>query len=124
MSIKRTGNDTSILLFPELDVSTYNRKATVGINDWRKKYGTKEDEIKNYINNLTSINNTTSETIADMIQTNLLKDIDSDVNTNRYDIIHTLNNIRTSYDDSGETQTPLPLHTLTDIEFDGTSEKL
>lgn len=122
MSIQRTANDTSILLFPELDVSTYNRKATVGINDWRKKYGTKANEIKNYINNLTSINNTTSETIADMIQTNLLNDIDSDANTNRYDIIHTLNNILTSFDDSGETQTTL--HTLTDIEFDGTSEKL
>ena len=57
-----------------------------------------------------------------MIQTNLLNDIDSDANTNRYDIIHTLNNILTSFDDSGEAQTTL--HTLTDIEFDGTSEKL
>ena len=122
MSSERTGDDTSVLLFPELDVSTYNRKATVGINDWRKKYGTKANEIKNYINNLTYINNTTSETIADMIQTNLLNDIDSDANTNRYDIIHTLNNILTSFADSGETQTTL--HTLTDIEFDGTSEKL
>jgi hypothetical protein len=39
----RNNSDQDVILFPELDVSTYSRIATRGINDWRKDYGNYKD---------------------------------------------------------------------------------
>lgn len=104
----RNNNDQDVILFPELDVSTYDRTATRGINDWRKDYGNYKDTLITTINEWSNgfVSDTSISYIVNYIQTNLLSNKVSNTDAASYynnsnffgDLEHTLRNIRTQYD--------------------------